>query len=152
MRFFKLLLWAALALVLVMCAIGLFHRSGWRVEKSLVMHAKPAAIYAHIDTPEHWQEWKSWGRRQDPPTLTLSGGEATKGVQYALAIDAEDLRATGSLAFAAEGDATRVSWIDSGDVGWNPVTRLFVSILETARGRLVDKGLGALQAKVEGGK
>jgi hypothetical protein len=152
MRFFKLLLWAALALVVFVCAIGFFHHSSWRVEKSLSMRAKPAAIYSQIATPERWQEWMSWGRKKDPPALTLSGGDAQKGVAYVLAIAEEDLEAHGSLAFTPEGDATRVIWIETGDVGWNPVTRLTVGVLESARGRLIDKGLGALQAKVEGGK
>ncbi len=53
--------------------------------------------------------------------------------------------AKGTFALTAEGEGTRVTWTDAGDMGANPLMRLFVPMLEKMLGAHFEQGLANLQ-------
>jgi hypothetical protein len=56
---------------------------------------------------------------------------------------------TGALTLTPEGNATRISWTNEGDVGNNPMMRWFVPFMDKMMGPDFDGGLANLKAMAE---
>ena len=143
---------AVLVLFLVVVAFVLPRQ--YRVERSLVINAKPEAVQAQIADLSAWKNWGAWQER-DPQMeitystpssgvgawsawesksegngkMTITGQTPTK-VTYLLEFPDMDMKSNGSLEFKPEAGGTRVVWIDAGELGMNPVSRWFGLFLD----------------------
>jgi len=170
------------SLALLLLLLGLVVIGGWllrptfRVERSLVIQAPAAAIYAHLDSPAGWQRWGAWYRRD--PAMQLSQGGAAQGqgaswrwssasqgrgsieltvaepgqrIAYELRID-DFAPSSGELRLESEGSGTRVIWLMQGDVGGNPLNRWFALFMDRLVGPDFEEGLANLKRLSEGGR
>lgn len=151
--------------------IGYLLPSDWEAEASAHLAAPPAAVYAFLDSPEGWQRWTPWPEsgveRSGPPRgegatlswndLELGTGSFTIGdareplhVSYSVVIDEGAMRADGSVDLAAEDGGTRVTWRESGDLGWNPLMGYWALRMSRAQTDELTKGLDRLRSLAEG--
>lgn len=162
---------AALVLLLVLVAF-LFPRH-YRVERSAVFNARPEAIHPQIADLRAWKAWGVWQERD--PNMQISYSDPAKGVgawsawisakegsgkmtivedsatvvRYALEFPDFGTKSNASLMLTPDGAATRVTWIDEGDLGMNPMNRWFGLFLEKLLGPDFEKSLSNLQRIVE---
>jgi uncharacterized protein YndB with AHSA1/START domain len=162
----------ALAAVLVLGGYAISPK--FTVERSVVVAAPAAKVYALVDDPRRWNDWAIWNRRDPamaitysgPPrgagavwswksktqgdgTMTFTGAEADKRLGYDLFFPDFGTTSRGELLFAAEGEGTRVRWIMHGDMGSNPLFRWMALMADGMVGQDFEAGLAGLKALAE---
>ena len=162
---------AVLVLLLVLVAFA-FPRQ-YRVERSLVVNAKPEAVLAQVADLSAWKNWGAWQER-DPqmkisyssPTtgvgawsaweskqegngkMTISAQTSTK-VDYLLEFPDMGMKSHGSIELKPEAGGVRVVWADAGDLGMNPMNRWVGLFLDKMIGPDFERGLANMKKLAE---
>ena len=66
------------ALVLILVVVGLFLPRNFRVERAVVINAKPQVIFPLIGDLKNWSQWGVWYERD--PKMTVTYSTVTTGV------------------------------------------------------------------------
>jgi effector-binding domain-containing protein len=83
MKFIKYLLYIVLALVALLCAIGLFAKKQYHLERSVVIKAPHSIVKEKVSRWEHFNKWSPW-QELDPSMQTkIDGIDGTVGATYA---------------------------------------------------------------------
>lgn len=182
-RFKKILgnlLVVLLGVVALFLLVGLFLPRNYRVERSVVINARPEAIYADLNDLRRWPEWTVWNQQMDPTTkfvfdspetgagaayhwtgeklgngsLKLTEANPTNGIGYDLEFDGGSLRAVGKITFyqGAANPGTEVTWINEGDLGKNPINRYIGLGMGSILGGQMEQGLAHLKSRAESGQ
>lgn len=163
---------AVLVLLLVLVAFVLPAR--YRVERSIVINAPAAALFPRVADLREWRTWTIWYERDPAITNTCSpqqlvvgawsewqskkegSGKATVTVLepdrravYRLEFPDFGTASTGMFVLTVEGNATRVTWSDEGDLGYNPMNRWFGLFLDKLIGGDFEAGLAKLKRSSE---
>jgi hypothetical protein len=172
----KKFLLGAVAVFVLLALIGLVLPAQWKVERSVSIAAKPAAVYQRIANLETWPQWTVWNRREDPEvrfqfdggvgagstwrwdgpklgrgTLAIQSGNPHTGIAYEVVMDGMN-PVRGRISLAASGDATDVVWRDEGELGASPIDRWFAFLmLPSVLGSAIDQNLANLKREVESG-
>jgi len=174
MKWLKRLLGVVLVLVLVLVGVGFLLPSTFGISRSTLVNAPPDKLYPLVANPRHWNHWAVWNQRDPAMKITYSGAESGTGAVWAwqsktqgdgrmsftaaepgkrLAYDLYfpdfGTTSTGELRFAAEGQATRVTWVMKGDFGPNPLYHWFGLFSEQMMGPDFEGGLANLKALAE---
>lgn len=172
MRIVKRLLFAIVALVVVLVAIAFVLPSTYRVERSVDIDAPPSKIYPLVAETRAWQRWSAWNRRDPAMTIEYGGPAAGEGARwtwhsrsegngemtftsaevdrrlgYRLVFPDYDTAATGAITFdAVSPTTTRVTWTNQGDLGNNPMMRWMGLAMDRLVGNDFAAGLANLKA------
>lgn len=163
-----------LSLILGIVIVSQFLPGEYRVERSTVVNAPPAAVFAKIGDLKEWKTWTVWHARD--PQMELQYSEATSGVgawhawksktegngrftltewqqdqvvAYLLEFPDFGMKSDGRLELKPEGAGTKVTWICSGKLTRDPLQRLFGRFLDKLIGADFEAGLAKLKAVVE---
>lgn len=173
----KKILIATATLVGLLLAIGLVLPSKFRVERSTILQAPPEAVYPYVANLERWREWAPWRAEKYPGsqwnfggpqvgvgavhswsggsvghgTLSLTEAEPKTGVAYEMSVEHGRYLVQGRISFAPEGQGTRVTWVDEGDVGGNPLAHYLVPLIRSRLGGYLEEGLAGLAKQVAPG-
>lgn len=173
----KKILIAFATLVGLLLVIGFALPSRFRVERSTTIQAPPEAIYPYVANLQRWQEWAPWNAKKYPDsqwmfggpqagvgavhswsggrvgngTLSLTEADPKTGVAYDMSVEHGRYLLHGRISFAPEGQGTRVTWVDEGDVGGSPLAHYLVPFIRSRLGRYFEEGLANLEKKVEAG-
>jgi hypothetical protein len=184
-RVLRFAMYGVCLLIVAALARGLFLRSKWEVERSITIHAEPAAIQPYVADLRRWPEWIPWSQERDPTAefqfdgagdgagvgavmnwsgkklgrnrVTFTAVDPRAGVDFDLCLAGREDPAHGTLrlepgAAASASNAaaaTRVVWRGTGDVGWNPLNRWLLPLLEPALARDFALGLERLKQRAE---
>ncbi len=155
MRILRNVVIAIAVLLVLFLVIGFFLPSTFTVERSTLIAAPVDSIYARVATPRTWATWSAWTVRQDSTLVyTCAGPDAGVGavmkftakqmgngeleiveavpgrvVGYELRLAATDMKVNGRVTLEPEGDGTKVTWRDAGDLGGNVLLRYLVPML-----------------------
>jgi uncharacterized protein YndB with AHSA1/START domain len=145
----------------------------YRVERSIVVDAPPAKIYPLISAPREWLRWTVWNEREPgmktsfagPPSgqgarwewegkdgkglMEFTAAEPDKSIAYRLGFVEMNMFSTGALTLTPQGNATRVSWSNEGDMGRNPVMRWFAPFMDGMMAPDFEAGLAKLKSLAE---
>lgn len=166
---------ALVALWLVLVLIGFLLPGRYRVERTIVINAKPAAIYPLVGDLKAWRQWGVWFARD--PAMQIEYSPATTEVgawsrwksksqgdgkmviaathpdddfEYSMVFSDIGLVSHGTMALAAEpGGATRVTMAMDGDLGHNPLYRWFGLFMNKLVGPDFEAGLANLKRLCE---
>jgi uncharacterized protein YndB with AHSA1/START domain len=167
-----------LVIVLLIAMIGFLLPSTWRVERSVTVGAPPSAVFAVVSAPKTWPEWTAWSRDLDPQAswsfegpesgvgalmkwsgpmagvgeLRIVESEAPKRVVFVITMAEDAFKAKGTFLFEPASGGTRVTWVDEGDLGMNPLVRYFGLRMDSAMEQELDKRLANLKQYVEATK
>ena len=155
-------------------AVGLLLPSQFRVERSERIAAPPAKVYPLLADPREWKRWSAWNRRDPNMKIDYTGPESGAGagwswksasegtgsmtftaadkdrkIDYALSFPDMGMASRGALTLTSEGNGTRVSWTNEGDVGRNPLYRLMVPFMDSMVEPDFSAGLSNLKTLVE---
>lgn len=173
----KVLKWIGIVvggLLLLVVVIGFLLPAEWKVERSIVVNAPPAAIHPYIDDMAKWKEWSPFDREDPAMTMEISTpsagvgswrqwksekmgdgridvvrSDAAKGVWMKLTMDGWDSFGIDFLYEPAGEGATKVTWVDAGRAGANPFHRWMVLGLDSMMGPYFERGLADLKALAE---
>jgi hypothetical protein len=176
MKLLKRLIIGLLALVALFLVVAVFLPSHYHVERSIVVQAKPEAIFPYVNNLKKWQDWQAWTKAKDPTLvysyegpeegagavskweakkmgqgeMKITAAETGKSVSFDLSFDHGKYRSDGKFTFTPEGDGTRVVWSFEGNSGANPINRYFSLFMDRMIGPDFEEGLRNLKHKAEG--
>ena len=167
----------AVAAVVAILAIAVATRPAqYRVERSAVVAAPPAVVYAQIADFHRWEGWSPWARLDPAMKTDYQGPASGKGASYhwagnakvgegrmtitgekpgeEVAIRLEFLKpwaqvSTTTFALAPEGSGTRVTWTMYGDSDLVGKAMSLVKDFDKMVGPDFERGLSALKALAE---
>lgn len=174
----KVLKWIGIVVgvaVALFVIVGLLLPGRYRVERSVVIDAPPETIHPTISTLKEWPTWTAWTVEKYPDMkVTFTGpesgvgahyaweGESTgkgklmltksdpaTGVEYDMDFDDGKYVSTGGIKLEPDGAATKATWWNAGELGWNPINRYFGLMMDGMMGPDFQTGLNNLKQKVE---
>lgn len=171
MRILRNIVIAVAVLLVLFLAIGFFLPSRFAVERSTVVAAPADSIYARVATPRTWAAWSAWTAKEDSTlAYTYAGPESGVGaimsftakkmgngeleiveavpgrvVGYELRLVGTDMKVNGRVTLEPSGDGTKVTWLDSGDLGGNVLLRYLVPMLEKNLAAAYEKNFAGLR-------
>jgi len=174
MKFIQWTLAALGALVLLVLLGGFFIPSAFSVQRSTVINAPPKKIFDYVVEPRKWAQWSVWSQRDPDMRITYSGPpfgmgakwswvsksegtgtmeftriEPDRVVEFSLYFPDYGMRSSGSLRLEPEGNATKITWTNSGDVGGNPLKHYLTLMMDRMVGPDFEAGLANLKALAE---
>jgi hypothetical protein len=175
MRILKRALLALGAAVVLLAGIGLLLPSSYSVERSVTIQASPEEVFNHLQTLKGWPEWTAWTVQRYPDmkvsfsgpdqgvgavyvwngeevgagSLKLTGADPSRGVTYDLDFDNGQFLSKGEIRMEPAGDQVKLTWINRGDLGWNPINRYFGLMIDGVMGPDFETGLNNLKNKLE---
>jgi hypothetical protein len=173
LRLLKILIYGSGLLFLLMVVVGIFLPRRWEARASRTMPVPAARLQVLLEQPTEWVEWMPWSAAADPTlvvsfsgpvagagaTLTFAGdmlGAGTMtivavrpagGVDYELRFRGVEEPTRGTLALTGTSLGTRVEWTDGGDLGANPIPRVFKGLFEAKLALDFDRALAKLEAR-----
>lgn len=170
----KKVVFAILLLPILLIAVSFFLPSRYRVERSVLVTAKPEAIFPLLNELRRWPEWTAWTTNREPSlvytqsgpasgvgavqswtansgngTIKLTASDPAKGIGYELNFNEGRFVATGRIEMAAVEAGTRVTWTTEGDLGANPVGRYLGLLMDKMMGVDFELGLANLKSRFE---
>ncbi len=157
------------ALLGLFLLVGFLLSGRWEADRSLVIDARPEQIFPLLTSPQAWRSWTPWpdsglvtGGPPSGPGARLSWDDPNLGdgvfeivqteeprlVRYRVAVQDSTMRTEGSLRLEADPGGTRVSWVERGDFGKNPLMGYWALAMHHAQGRELGKSLARLAAMV----
>jgi carbon monoxide dehydrogenase subunit G len=156
----------------VLVAVVVMQPSEFRVERSAVIPAPPAAVFTQINDLRRWEAWSPWEKVDPALKKTYDGPPAGLGASFAWAGNHEvgegrvtitesrapervgirlemitPMAATNAVTFtlAPEGDGTRVTWSMTGHNGFVSKAVGLVMDMDKMVGGQFEKGLANLK-------
>lgn len=176
MKWLKRIAFTVIAVFALLLVVGLLLPSGFKVQRTAVIAAPPAKVYPLIADPRNWKQWAVWNRRDPAMQMQYSGAETGTGakwswqsktegngameftaavpnerVEYTLSFPDLGMTSRGELRFAPDGNGTRVTWTNEGDMGGSPVNRYFGLMMDRMVGPDFEAGLANLKTIAERG-
>lgn len=162
------------AIVLLILAVGFFLPSAFSVQRSVEINAPAKKVYDLVVEPRRWKDWSVWTRRDPDMRITYAGPpfgmgakwswvsrsegtgsmeftrvEPDRTVEYLLLFPDFNMKSTGALRLEPAGNATRVTWTSTGDVGGNPLKHYLAVMMDRMVGPDFEKGLANLKTLAE---
>jgi effector-binding domain-containing protein/competence protein ComGC len=171
--FKKIVLVIAIIIVLLIVVAYLLPKT-YRVERSVQIKGDKALIYNLTSNLNKWDLWTPWKQIDTAAHYELIGSDGMVGtmrkwdgrvigngqmtltqlvpselVGYDLSFQHGKYQSKGKLTIEATGDSAKVSWIDEGDLGYNPISRYMGLFRSRMLAPDFDKGLAKLKKVVE---
>jgi len=146
----------------------------WYVEREVEIDAPAELIWEWVSAPSRYPEWTAWNGEDDPSFRAEHfGGEGGYGSGYRWTSNDSvgELRVADSEPFwrvtlsgtlenrfdvdgfieltPLDGGLVEVRWSEKGELGWDPLMRLFRPMLEKHMLADFDEGLGRLKSLAE---
>ncbi len=160
-------------LVLLLVVVAFFLPRHYRVERSVVIDARPEAVLAQVAVLPAWKAWSAWhardpqmklaystqttgvgawssweSKKEGSGKMTITEQSATK-VTYHLEFPDVGMQSTGTMELIPAAGGVRLVWADTGDLGMNPMNRWFGLFLDKFIGTDFQTGLANLKRLVE---
>ncbi len=155
--------------------ISLFFPRQYRIEKSTLINKPVTSTYAYMNNIKNWSDWSPWNTSLDSTMVSFysvqnSGVDAThyfrgnlvgsgrfkitesipnQKIRYDLSINEGLMHSEATFYFKSVKAGTQLFWVDSGDVGFNPLFRYLLpsKIHETEHN--FEDGLKAIKLAAE---
>ena len=177
MKILKKILIVLVAIIALIAIVGLFLPSEVNLVRITVINASPNSVYQEISSLKRSNKWSPWFRIDPEGTsYTYSGPDEGVGNKMEWSSEHPDV-GTGSqeiveaipdqkirteLYFGGFDEpsyadftlekaeaGTKVSWTFEGDMGGNPINRIFGLMMESLLGPTYEEGLANLKERVE---
>jgi len=172
--FVKILYWV-IGIVIVLVIISFLLPKTYKVERSITIKSGPEVIYSLTSNFSQWHQWVPWTKELDSTAVfemkgpagqvgtswSWTGKKMGEGemvstelvprqlVAYDLAFDHGKYKSKGKIVIEKLGDSCKTSWIDEGDLGYNPMGRFMGLFMGKMMGPDFEKGLAKLKKVAE---
>jgi effector-binding domain-containing protein len=170
----KISAWIAVIIAILLIIAFILPRT-YKVERSIYMKANAQAIYDLVCNLNKWDLWEPWTKESDSTaTFSLVGNDCEKGtmrkwdgkkigdgemtitdlvpgqqVMYDLSFFKGKYKSHGGFTIENKGDSCHVTWMDTGDLEYNPVSRYMGLFMGMKLGPDFEKGLAKLKKVAE---
>jgi hypothetical protein len=174
MKLFKVFASVFLVVILVFIT-SLFFPHAYRIERSTVVNKPVFETFAYMNDIRNWQDWTPWTTNLDSSMKTFysprTAGENARHyfhgnlvgtgrfritesvpnekISYDLSINNGALSAKATFYFKAIDGKTQLTWLDSGDVGMNPLYRFMVPSKISSTAEAFEEGLRNIKLAAE---
>ena len=172
----KKILIAVVVVVLALLAYAATKPNSFRVERSAVMKAPAAKVFAQVNDLRRWQAWSPWLKLDPAAKLSYSGLASGKGAVHSWAgnrkIGAGQMEITESVSaqkivfkldfskpfkathmaeftFAPQGDSTQVTWVTYGPMTYFCKVMSVFASMDKMIGQHFEDGLAKLKSITE---
>ncbi|MEI6174104.1 MAG: SRPBCC family protein [Bacteroidota bacterium] len=171
--FKKILLWL-LGILAVLIIVSFLLPKTYKVERTVFIKAHNQTIYDLTANFSKWILWVPWTKTMDSTAIfEIQGKEGEVGtiwkwngkkmgegsmtsteyqngklIAYNLSFQQGKYQSKGKITIE-DGDSCKVSWIDGGDLGYNPIARYMGLMMEKMMGPDFEKGLAKLKKVAE---
>lgn len=178
MKFFLRMSLVVVVLVGALMVGSQFLPSQFRVERSVTIAAPPARVFPAIGDLARWREWAPWhvrdpemevtysvltdcegawmawqSRREGRGRVTIVRRVSPESLLYRQEFEGMPLEVRGAFALVRGGAGqTIVTWRVEGTLGRSPLVRWFGMLQERLQGPELERGLAALQTRIESGR
>jgi len=176
MRKLKIAVIGVIGLAVLVLAVSQLLPRSWKVQRSLIIDAPPGALLPLVaNLKTGWPQWSAFDNEDPDIKYSYSGPDEgpgaarswvskkmgdgsqnivradTKGIEFELRMERSNFAMKGTMDFepAAVGSGTKVTWTDSGEVGFNPMYRYMFTFADQIMGPTFEKSLQALKQKAE---
>lgn len=174
MKTIKKIILAIVIIILLLVIIAFFLPKTYHVERSIVMKGEKALIYDLTSNLAKWDLWTPWRKLDTAAVYELVGKDGQVGtlrkwdgkvvgngqmtltqlvsgemVGYDLSFQHGKYQSKGKIVIETAHDSAKVSWIDEGDLGYNPISRYMGLFMGKMLIPDFDKGLAKLKKVVE---
>ena len=149
----------------------------YKIEQSIIIQARPAAIHPYVNNLKQWPKWMPW-QELEPDTVTrygdltqgvgasqswqgrggnghlhITASSPDNGIAYDVFFGDETTPSISAVQYKVlDGNSTQVSWSFSGEVHVPIVGGLFALLVTSMSNDMYRKGLQKLKTVVEQGK
>lgn len=175
MKLFKVYI-IIFAIVVTFVGISRFFSPTYMVKETIIVNKPVRETFAYMSNLKKWEDWGLWNKSIDSTLIFfytkrcdtlggrqyISGERIGKGVieivhynqdkelGYKLKLKEGDITANGLFTFTAlPGNQTELAWIDSGDVGNNPINRYMIPFKTKNTHQAFKDGLLQIKAAAE---
>lgn len=175
MKLFKLYL-IILAIGIAFFGISRFFPSSYTVKETIVVNKPINETFTYLGNIKNWEEWSLWNKTMDSTlyffysqkTDTLGarqylageligngyiefvGYSANTSLNYLMYLRQGDMTANGKFEFKSiNATQTEIAWIDSGDVGNNPIKRYMIPMVTKSTANTFHEGLTRIKQQLE---
>lgn len=176
MQVLYIILGALAILVLGLFVYSLYLPSRLKIERSLLIAARPEVVFREVDTLHNWERWSPW--HQLDPSMKLVYGEKESGAGASYSWESKKRNvgrgslmitesrpyeylsininftdhgtSKGHFRFEPVGDHTRVIWAMEMTVGQNPARKMIGLMMDKWVGRDFERGLKQLAVAASG--
>jgi effector-binding domain-containing protein len=175
MKTFKRILIGLLVLVIILLIVAYILPKTYKVERDISIKADKMLIYDLTRNLNKWDIWTAWTKETDSTAVfEIAGPDGQVGtvrrwpgkelgqgemiltelipgelVAYSLSFDEGKYISDGRMTIERTGDSCKVSWIDEGDLGNNPISRYRGLFMERMMAPDFEKGLAKLKEVAE---
>ncbi len=151
MKLFKIFL-SFFVIVALVFVVSLFFPHHYKIEKSVTINKPIYQSFSFMNDIKNWEKWSPWNKDIDSSMkffyskntvgkdakfyfrgnlvgigyLSISESVPNEMIQTFLNINEQELTSHATFRFTDLGNKTQLSWIDEGDVGYNPILRFMV--------------------------
>ena len=155
----------AAAVLILFLAVGTALPGTWTVQRSIGIEASSAEIFALLSNLDRWEEWTPWPEvdliRSGPSSglgaqmswddpfagdgvFRIVESEPDSLLRYHVAVEGGHITTDGTFHLQPTDGRTRVSWIETGDFGWNPLMAYAALTMNRTQGTELERGLAHL--------
>ena len=170
MRILFRLFGSVAALLILFLAVGLVLPGTWTASSSLDLPAPPERVFPFLEDLALWDDWTPWGgvesafegvtagvgaRRSwehaqlGSGAVTITESDYGRLVRYRVVVGDGQLSVDGTFTVESTASGSRVTWLEEGDFGWNPLMGYAARRMPEAQGTQLRQGLEKLRRLVE---
>ncbi|MFT7485768.1 MAG: hypothetical protein ACI9F9_001618 [Candidatus Paceibacteria bacterium] len=176
MKIVKYCLLPILLFLMALFGLGMAAPDGWDVEVSTNIRASPAEIHGYLNDLRRWPEWTSVSSDEEAQfeftyegedlgvgaiayskgsgsnvRWEITASDPAKGIWFdeMLSGSSGEVMAKGAIMLEAQGDTTKVTWVDAGSLGTMPFIRLFHYMMQNSLTAAYQRNLEKLKQLVE---
>lgn len=158
-------------LILLLLLFSLFLSNKFEVKREIIIFAPTDSIEVNVLKLENWEKWTVWTRKSDSTAIFTyfpanknkfakmkwKGDQLGKGkieiIKYIpnkLIVSrlnfGENFESINKMMFEKESELkTKVIWIESGELGWNPFSKIMGLAMDKFMGSDLESGLNKLK-------
>jgi hypothetical protein len=174
MKLFKVFA-GILGFILLFFLVSLLFPRTYKVERMVMVNKPVYESYAFMSDIRNWKKWSPWNSSIDSTfytfytkqtnqigakqyiggnlvgvgSFTITEAISNEKISYLLSINEGYITAKASFMFSAMNGRTKLSWVDEGDVGYNPFKRYMMSYVTGNTAKSFDEGLLAIKRAIE---
>ena len=174
MKLFKVFL-SLFVIVIALYVVSMFFPHTYKVERSIEINKPQNEVYLFMKDFKNWEKWSLWNKDADSTLVYFYGKESSdlggrqyfwgaalgqgrfkfdtcitnKKLVYDLHMHAGEIKAKGTFLIIGDSLSSKLVWLDSGDVGNNPIYRFMIPSKVSSTEKTFDDGLQRIKKLLE---
>lgn len=174
MKLFKVFL-SFFVIIILFFGISLFFPHTYKIERSIEINKPASTVFTYMNDLRNWEKWSVWNKDLDSTLYTfyskrsdslgakqyfngdllgtgrfiINNYKQNEILGYHLQMHGSEVKANGTFFFLPKNSTTQLTWIDSGDVGYNPIFRYMIPSKVSSTEKAFDDGLKRIKENLE---